>query len=248
MPPRRRGQPYLGVAIGELSGVQRRVAGLEKGGLLISNVRENTPAKKSGVKNGDVLVKVDGKMIEDFEALRAVLSRKSPGDKVSLLVSRDGAQRFIDVKLGVAPAQNGRPGGGMSGGGRPAPRERPESAHGEQASEEVVVEEKVEAKKAAPSTKPGWLGVFLADDYSGRSRPDGEPLGIEVEEVAKGGPAAKAGLKAGDILLRVDGKAISAFDALKKALGGAKAGKRIVIELRRGRMILRLPATLGSKS
>lgn len=61
------------------------------------------PADKAGVKEGDIITKVDGKDINAQNSLASLLGQHQPGDKVKLTINRDGKTQTIDVTLGTMP-------------------------------------------------------------------------------------------------------------------------------------------------
>lgn len=63
-------------------------------------VEPNSPADKAGLKEGDVITKVDGKDLNDDNPLRSVIAQKNPGDAMALTVIRDGKEINLDVILG----------------------------------------------------------------------------------------------------------------------------------------------------
>lgn len=77
----------------------------EKGlhGALVGDVSANSPAQKSGVKKGDIILEVDGKPVADSNGLRMAISMMQPDTNVKLRISRGGAQRDIAVQLGESP-------------------------------------------------------------------------------------------------------------------------------------------------
>ncbi|MBZ5638501.1 MAG: PDZ domain-containing protein [Acidobacteriia bacterium] len=83
------------------------------------------------------------------------------------------------------------------------------------------------AARAAPSPKPdepAWLGFFLGD------APDG---GVKVIAVVDGGPAAKAGIHEGDLLLLLNDRPVTDRESLREAVGGLRPGERVVLEILR---------------
>ena len=63
----------------------------------------------------------------------------------------------------------------------------------------------------------------------------GKPMGAMVKSVESGGPADKAGVEAGDIITKVDGRAVEKFGDLPRMVGGAKPGAKVVLQVfRRG--------------
>jgi S1-C subfamily serine protease len=82
-------RPYLGIIIEER----------EKEGVVITDVREGSPAAKAGVQKGDVLVKINDKPAKTEESLREALAASKVGDELSLTVSREGKETTIKVVL-----------------------------------------------------------------------------------------------------------------------------------------------------
>lgn len=87
-------RPILGISvqpISQLSTLDRAYLNIPanvKGGLLIVNVAANTPAAKAGIEMGDILLKFDGKDVEDFKQFRQLLYSKKVGDKVRISYER----------------------------------------------------------------------------------------------------------------------------------------------------------------
>ncbi|MEM2466628.1 MAG: trypsin-like peptidase domain-containing protein [Candidatus Bathyarchaeia archaeon] len=74
------------------------------GGLLIANVTKDGPAYKAGLKAGDLIVEVDGRIVNRAEDLTIYLERyKSPGDRIYLKVVRDGSPFEVDLVLEKRP-------------------------------------------------------------------------------------------------------------------------------------------------
>jgi S1-C subfamily serine protease len=89
----------------------------------------------------------------------------------------------------------------------------------------------------AQDPAPGYLGL------GGETVPDG----VIVREVAPGGPAAQAGLKVGDLIAKVDGQKVKAFDALAEAVSRHKPGDKLTLSVRRDDAERDLVVTLGSR-
>jgi len=69
-------------------------------GALVSQVNKDSAAEKAGVKVGDVIVRYNGKEVEDVRALRNAVAGTAPGTKVNLVVLRDGKERTLTAQLG----------------------------------------------------------------------------------------------------------------------------------------------------
>jgi len=79
----------------------------------------------------------------------------------------------------------------------------------------------------APAAPTGrvWVGVFLGDEVDG---------GVQILEVVPGGPAAKAGLTSGDIVIRIDGKDVAEEKDLSRALSRHAPGETVGLTILRG--------------
>jgi len=80
-------------------------------GALIGDVTKDSPAAKSGLETGDIVLDVDGQKIRDSRDLQLKIGNMSPGATVKLTVFRNGATREIAVKLGEIPGTAAQSGG-----------------------------------------------------------------------------------------------------------------------------------------
>jgi len=75
-----------------------------KKGALVADVTKDGPAEKAGIKSGDVIVKFDGKDVNDEHELPQVVATVKPGKKVDVNVIRDGKEKTISVTIGEMEA------------------------------------------------------------------------------------------------------------------------------------------------
>jgi 2-alkenal reductase len=80
------------------------VGGRDANGNPTTGVEPGTPAASAGIKDGDIIVSVDGKAIDEGHPLDATLAQFSPGDTVSIDVLRDGQHMTLQVTLGTRPS------------------------------------------------------------------------------------------------------------------------------------------------
>jgi putative serine protease PepD len=76
----------------------------KRAGAQVVSVSANTPAANAGLKNGDVIIAVDGQRIDSATALVAQIREMTVGDKASLTIIRDGARQDVSVTLAAKPA------------------------------------------------------------------------------------------------------------------------------------------------
>ncbi|MFI5234807.1 MAG: M28 family peptidase [Gemmatimonadales bacterium] len=73
------------------------------GGVGVTGVRAGSPAEKSGLRAGDVIVKMDGKEVKDLMAMTVVLRAHKAGDSIEIVALRNGAPVTTQATLGVRP-------------------------------------------------------------------------------------------------------------------------------------------------
>jgi S1-C subfamily serine protease len=90
----------LGVIGTELNSKSSEEFGInETEGFYVSDVQENSGAKSSGIKKGDIIKSIDGIKISKFSDLKGFLNTKSPNDIVEVKILRENEIKNINVKL-----------------------------------------------------------------------------------------------------------------------------------------------------
>ena len=92
----------IGIGIQDITADLREAFDLRNGqsGVLITNIVDGSPAEKSGLKAGDIVLEVDGKTTQSSGQLRSAIGVKSIGEKVKVTVLREGKQKKLSVKVG----------------------------------------------------------------------------------------------------------------------------------------------------
>ena len=94
---------YLGVHIDEITDQLRDYFKIKgDGGVLITEVIENSPAETSGLQAGDIIVKINDQRISDPDELHLTIRSFEPDEKVNITVVRKGRQKSFNVILGEA--------------------------------------------------------------------------------------------------------------------------------------------------
>lgn len=92
---------YLGVEIQPVTPSMARAFNLNnENGAVVGQVVSGSPADKAGLKAGDVILKLNGNTISDYNEFRNNIAGTEPGKTITLTVLRDGKQKEIKVKLG----------------------------------------------------------------------------------------------------------------------------------------------------
>jgi serine protease Do len=211
---------FVGVSVTDLSPDLRDAFRLpsETAGALVQQVVQNGPAAKAGVKPGDVIVAVNGRPVKGMGDVTSTVALIPPGGKTTLTLLRDGKKQ--DVTFAVAQ----RPDEEMVARGAPGPA--PEDAN-----------------------RSAKLGVRLAPLTPEVARQLGTTgdQGVVVAEVTNGGPAERAGLQRGDIILEVNRQAVTAPDQVAAIIGKMKDGEMALLRVRRGDGAIFVPVPVGGR-
>jgi len=90
----------LGITIQDVTqelAKEKKIENLE--GVYVNETRENSAAKEAGIKEGDVILSINGIRLNSASELQEQVSRYRPGDKVKVLVKRDNKEKLFDVTL-----------------------------------------------------------------------------------------------------------------------------------------------------
>ena len=95
---------WLGITIQDITDDMKSYWKLKnKKGALVSQILENSPAEKSGLKEEDIIIKVNNDEIENSSDLRNTVSENYPNKEITLTVLRDNKKKKIKVLLGERP-------------------------------------------------------------------------------------------------------------------------------------------------
>jgi len=95
---------WLGVMIQDVNEDLAKSFGGEVGGALISEVTDGSPAKKSGLLQGDIITEINGEKVADVGDLRNKIAMTPPNTDLKLQVLRDGKEKQLVVTVGEQPA------------------------------------------------------------------------------------------------------------------------------------------------
>jgi serine protease Do len=97
---------WLGVQIQPITDDLAEGLGLkETKGAIISDLTENSPALKAGLKQGDTILKANGEAIDDVRDLSKTIAAVKPGAKIPVEILRDGKPETITVEIGTMPGE-----------------------------------------------------------------------------------------------------------------------------------------------
>lgn len=242
---------YLGVQTEEVTRENFSKFGLrEVRGVAIAKVIEGSPAQSAGLQDGDVIVKLNGEEISSGRKLTRLISEISPDHTAKVTVLRGGAERETSVTLGKRPMPKFAEGSfalpeGLKDFEFKVPGKDFQFKFPEKDFEFKFPEmDKLEKYKFEPG-KAGepfvfsfgnrrQIGVSLTPLTKQLSDHFGVTNGALVNNVREDSPAAKAGMKAGDIITEIDGRAVKGELDVMRAIGEKKEGDVSVTYIRAG--------------
>ena len=218
---------WLGIGIAEVNAERMKELKLpEERGVVVTGIEKDSPGEKAGLKENDVIVEYSSQRVEGARQLRRLIRETPAGRNVTLGLYRAGQKLNLTATLG----------------------ERPESFGALRMRRLEMPEIRVpHFEYDFDFDGRAWLGGF------GRSRPH---LGVEVESlsdqlgqffgvkegegvlvrhVEKGSAAEKAGIKAGDVITRIESEKISDAGDLREAMYENRDRKSISVTLVRNR-------------
>lgn len=233
------GRSYLGVGVVDLTSDRAQALKLKDDrGVEITQVDQDAPAGKAGLKEHDVIVAFNGAPVEGQEQFKRLMRETPPGRTVAFDIIRDGQKQNLKVQLAdrkkleteVFPREPGD-----FAFVAPMPPMPPMPDYPRTWSETTVMRMR-STSGATLESLTSQLG-----DYFGVK--NGE--GMLVRSVQKGSPAETAGLRAGDVIVRVGDKKITDNSDWRDALRPNKDGKVAVVIVRdKKEQTLTLPVSM----
>jgi serine protease Do len=198
---------WIGVRIQQVDDQIAETLGLGRArGALVAGVTDNGPAAKAGIQSGDVIVKFDGRDIREMRDLPRAVADTAVGKASDIVVVRKGKEQSLKITLGRLE-------------------------DGEKMEQAALQQKPAPGQPKQDSATRKLLGADLAPmsaDLRKRFKIKDTVKGVVVVAVESGSALADAQVKAGDVIVDVQGDAIAnpadltkRFDALKK--GGKKS-------------------------
>ncbi|MGZ4830390.1 MAG: PDZ domain-containing protein [Candidatus Angelobacter sp.] len=228
------GRSYLGVDIRDVTTDRMSALKLkEERGVEITMVDQDAPAGKAGLREHDVILDFNGTAVESEEQIRRLIREVPPGRTVTLGISRDGVPMKINVQLadhGTVVAQAAP---------RviiPTPRVREFPRNGMDLPFQIQTYSSVLGVQTESLTRQ--LGEYFGVK-------NGE--GVLVRSVEKGSAAEKAGLKAGDVIVKADNEKLTDRSDLSHILRNHRTGGKMTLVVMRDKREQTLTVTLPDR-
>jgi len=231
-------------------------------GALVKGVQDGSAAAKAGLKEGDVIVKFDGEGVRGIAQLRRLVGETPPGRPVSIEVNRGTGKETLTATL-----ERGKGEQTFMGDEDPpwadaraleeahrsmrrfAPPEPPEPPEAPEPPDAPAFVWHGHAGPGGPAGGPRKLGIRF-QPISGQLAQYfhlSSEEGILVVHVDSDSPASKAGMKAGDVVLKIAGQSVADESDLRHAVDGLEPGKEATLSVQRDGKPLDLKLTVGGK-
>ncbi len=198
---------YLGVSIEEVSGDLAQKFGVERHhGVLVAEVKPNTPAAKAGFEAGDVITEYAGKKVHSPRDLQELVERTAIDSRQDVKVLRDG--KPVDLKVVVKPLPKE-----FAEAGTAAP-----SHHG--------------SDESGYTSEALGLQVTDLDENNAEKLGFKDYKGVVVTEVMPDGVAAQNGLREGTLIMSVAKKRVENVKQFKEALKDVDVSKGVLLWVR----------------
>jgi len=195
-------------------------------GVIIDDVVDDSPAEDAGLETGDVVLKFDGKDVTSSSRFRRMIRNADPDTEVKLEIMRDGKSEELTVTIG----------------------EREEDYTWDWDDDDfhidiprIVIPNipriQTHSYRNYRSSSHGWIGVQLRDlnDQMGEYFGVEDGRGALIESVADDSPAEKAGLAAGDVIIKINDEKIYDVDDVVEEISDLDEGDEAkIIVLRKG--------------
>ena len=196
---------WLGVSIQELSPELARQFGMtETKGVLVSDVMEDSPAKKAGFERADVIVEFDGKPMNSPTHLRNAVAQTPLGKNISIKLIRDKKIKTLDVTIVEQPKSMAQSGS----------EEREESI--------------------APTGVLSDLEVHeLTEELAGRYGLKSSEQSVVVTRVRPGSMVEEIGVREGDLILEINRKTVTSLKTYERLRSGLSKDQAVLLLVKR---------------
>lgn len=223
---------FLGVHVEEVTReTMGRFSLREPRGVAVTRVVKDSPAERAGLRENDVIVRFDGETVSSLRKLNRLIDESAPEHTARLTISRGGAEQEISVKLGQRKGADN-----FFRGEVVTPEQREDLLRRGKRLEDLDEG----TRKRLEELRRNSDGLFSLNFGAGRrigvsttrlTEQLADYFGVErgrgvlVTSVTPDSPAARAGLKAGDVITEADGERVAQAADLSRAINRKKEGE-----------------------
>lgn len=241
---------FLGVGVADINAERAKALKLkEERGVEITRVEDDSPAAKAGLKTGDVVLEYNGQRIEGTEQFVRMVRETPVGRQVRLLVSRDGSTQTLTAT--IAERRGGTAIFPPFGDERFKAQNEKLKQQMEKLQQQLQSDEFRRQFRSAPdvpqpsmSWRSGSLGILAEALDDQLAEYFGVKEGVLVRSVNKDSPAEKAGLKAGDVILKIDATKVTTPREITNAIRNLRDKQTFPVTVSRNHKEMTLSVTI----
>ena len=189
-----------------------------EGGVKVTEITDESAAKKAGIKEGDIITKIGDTKIDDPDKLSEEVRKHKPGEKVTVTLLRDKKEQKVTAELGKWKGVSSF----SYGPGQNFKMEMPDY---EILAPKIQSMPRMRGQAWSYSGGAPRLGLSVQDTDDGK--------GVKVIDVDDESNAAKAGLKENDIITNFNGTEVNSADEVAKLVKENKDKPTISLKIKR---------------
>lgn len=205
-------------------GVQ--IAENEDGEVEVMVVEKDSPAEEAGLEERDIILEFDGTEVSGTKMLAKEIRMRKPDDSITMLIKRDGKEEKLKVKLGEYTRKNIF---------QEFEQKFPQLFSPKEAKPPRMVIPEPTEPKLFSWVQEGrmYIGVYLQEltpelaEYFGTKG----SKGLLVTKITEDGPADRAGLKVGDVIVKADGKDVKTPERLSRLIQNLEKGDKVKLDI-----------------
>ncbi len=226
--------PWLGIGVVDITGDRAKALKLkDEHGAEVTQVEEDSPAAKAGIKEGDVVLEYNGQRVEGQEQLGRMVRETPVGRQAKIGVWRNGAAQTLTATL--ASHKGMVMDSGDWGGYTVKIPPMPPMPTIEIPQIQAIWQSVTLGIVGEPLERQAQLAEFF-----------GVKEGVLVKSVTRNSAAEKAGIKAGDVIVKVDDTNVSSTHDISSALRQLRSKRTFTVTVVRNRKEMPLTVTLES--
>jgi serine protease Do len=189
-----------------------------EGGVKVTELTDESAAKKAGIKEGDIITKIGDTKIEDPDELSEAVRNHKPGEKVAVTLLRDKKEQKVTAELGKWK-------GVSSFSYTPGKDFKMDMDYNELLAPKIQAMPRMRGQAWSYTGGAPRLGLSVQDTDDGK--------GVKVIDVDDDSNAAKAGLKENDIITNFNGTEVNSADEVAKLVKENKDKPTISLKIKR---------------
>lgn len=233
------GSSYMGIGVVDITSERAKTLNLkEERGVEVTSMIEDGPAAKAGIKESDVVLEYNGQAVQGIEQFQRLVRETPPGRQVKVLVWRNGGTQTLTATVGerkgtVITNDDGSWNFSMP----PMPPVPPMPAFN------------MDMPRFHMAFQNPMLGI---DGESLESQEQlaeffGVKEGVLVKAVRRNSAAEKAGIKAGDVIVKVDDSKVNSSSEITRTLRGLRSKKSFTVMVVRNKKEVPLTVTMEDR-